>query len=160
MASSQGDFMRAIDVICRWKGSKGTRKGMLRYLFMLIWSATMKLQTVVPMLTVPDVAASVSFYRDTLGFACANGMSGWASMNKDGVEIMFALPNAHLPFERPQFTGSLYFRCGDVDSLWQAVKDKAEIVYPLESFDYGMREFAMRDNNGYLLQFGQEIQAG
>lgn len=120
----------------------------------------MKLQTVVPMLTVPDVSASVSFYRDTLGFECANEMSGWASMNKDGVEIMFALPNAHLPFERPQFTGSLYVRCDDVDALWQAVKDKAEIAYPLESFDYGMREFAMRDNNGYLLQFGQEIQAG
>jgi hypothetical protein len=31
------------------------------------------------------------------------------------------------------------------------------IVYPLEDFPYGMREFAIRDNNGYILQFGQEI---
>ena len=37
------------------------------------------------------------------------------------------------------------------------MKDKAEVVYPIEDFDYGMREFAIRDNNGYLLQFGQEI---
>ncbi len=119
----------------------------------------MKLQALIPMLTVTDVSASVSFYRDTLGFACANQMSGWASMSKDGVEIMFALPNAHIPFERPQLTGSLYLRCDDVDAVWQAVRDRVEIVYPLENFDYGMREFAIRDNNGYLLQFGQEIQS-
>ena len=119
----------------------------------------MKLQVVVPMLTVTDVSASVSFYRDKLGFECANELSGWASMNKDGVEIMFALPNAHIPFEKPQLTGSLYFRCKAVDALWQDVKDKTEIVYPIENFDYGMREFAIRDNNGYLLQFGEELQA-
>ncbi|MFN5228579.1 MAG: hypothetical protein ACK5Q3_18600 [Planctomycetota bacterium] len=29
----------------------------------------------------------------------------------------------------------------------------------LEDFDYGMREFAIYDNNGYLLQFGQSLQA-
>jgi hypothetical protein len=26
-----------------------------------------------------------------------------------------------------------------------------------KNFFYGMREFAIRDNNGYILQFGQEI---
>jgi len=31
------------------------------------------------------------------------------------------------------------------------------VVYPLEDCAYGMREFAIRDNNGYILQFGQEI---
>ena len=37
------------------------------------------------------------------------------------------------------------------------MKDHTEIVYPLEDFDYGMREFAIRDSNGYCLQFGKEI---
>jgi len=36
-------------------------------------------------------------------------------------------------------------------------KTKQTIVYPIENFYYGMREFAIRDNNGYILQFGQEI---
>jgi hypothetical protein len=31
------------------------------------------------------------------------------------------------------------------------------IFYPVEDFSYGLREFAIRDNNGYILQFGQEI---
>jgi uncharacterized glyoxalase superfamily protein PhnB len=46
----------------------------------------------------------------------------------------------------------------DVDSLWQQLKDKTTVVYPLENFFYGMREFAIRDNNAYLLQFGSEIE--
>ena len=41
--------------------------------------------------------------------------------------------------------------------LWQQIKERATVVYPLEDFEYGMREFAIRDNNGYILQFGQEI---
>ena len=36
-------------------------------------------------------------------------------------------------------------------------QDQCEVVYPIEDFDYGMREFAIRDNSGYLLQFGQPI---
>ena len=36
-------------------------------------------------------------------------------------------------------------------------KTKQTIVYPIENFYYVMREFAIRDNNGYILQFGQEI---
>jgi len=111
------------------------------------------------MLTVPDVESAVAFFRDMLGFVCANQIDGWASMNRDGIEIMFALPNPHIPFDKPQLSGSLYFRCDDVDALWQTVQGKVEVVYPIENFDYGMREFTIRDGNGYLLQFGQEIRA-
>jgi uncharacterized glyoxalase superfamily protein PhnB len=70
---------------------------------------------------------------------------------------MITLPNAHEPFEKPALTGSLYFNSTNVDALWDQLKDRANVVYPLENFYYGMREFAIRDNNGYILQFGQEI---
>jgi hypothetical protein len=32
---------------------------------------------------------------------------------------------------------------------------RRRVAYPLEDFHYGMREFAIYDNNGYMLQFGQ-----
>jgi uncharacterized glyoxalase superfamily protein PhnB len=82
---------------------------------------------------------------------------GWASLSRDGVTIMLASPNAHEPFDKPAFTGSLYVRCDDVDALWDGVKDAARVCYPVEDFDYGMREFAIYDDNGYLLQFGQQL---
>ena len=119
----------------------------------------MKIEALTPMLRTRDLAGSVAFYTKLLGFACEarNDEWGWASVERDSVKIMLAIPNAHEPFDQPAFTGSLYLRCDDVDALWQQVKDQAKVCYPLEDFEYGMREFAIYDNNGYLLQFGQEL---
>lgn len=68
---------------------------------------------------------------------------------------MLSLPNDHLAFDSPGFSGSFYFETTDVDEFFLSVKEKVRLCYPLESFDYGMREFAFWDNNGYLLQFGE-----
>jgi uncharacterized glyoxalase superfamily protein PhnB len=54
-------------------------------------------------------------------------------------------------------TGSFYFTTDDVDDLWQELEDKARVCYDIENFEWGMREFAVYDFNGGLLQFGQEI---
>ena len=119
----------------------------------------MKLQELTPMLYTEHLQETVAFYTTVLGFQRA-GLSeeaGWASVKRDNVSIMFALPNAHLPFTKPTFTGSLYLKTENVDAWWQQLKDKVEVCYPIEDFDYGMREFAVYDNNGYLLQFGQDI---
>ena len=43
-----------------------------------------------------------------------------------------------------------------MNAWWELLKDKAEVVYPIEDFEYGMREFAIKDCNGYMLQFGQD----
>jgi hypothetical protein len=56
--------------------------------------------------------------------------------------------------------GSLYFRVREVDGLWLQLKDRARICYPIETFEYGMREFAIYDNNGYLFQFGEAVTDG
>jgi len=117
----------------------------------------MKLENVRPMLAVTNIDETIRFYRDVLGFACVNQMDGWAALSRDNVELMISLPNAHEPFEKPTLTGSIYFNTSDVDALWEQIKDKVSVVYPIENFFYGMREFAIRDNNGYILQFGQEI---
>lgn len=119
----------------------------------------MKFAGITPMLRTKDLEGSVEFYTRLLGFECGALSEdwGWASLSRDGATIMLALPNAHEPFERPAFTGSLYIRCDDVDAMWEQVKDRAKVCYPIEDFEYGMREFAIYDNDGYLLQFGQEI---
>jgi uncharacterized glyoxalase superfamily protein PhnB len=117
----------------------------------------MKLESVRPVLAVTNIDDTIHFYGDVLGFECANRMDGWAALCRDNVEVMISLPNAHEPFEKPTLTGSIYFNTSDVDALWEQIKDKASVVYPIENFFYGMREFAIRDNNGYILQFGQEI---
>jgi uncharacterized glyoxalase superfamily protein PhnB len=109
-----------------------------------------------PLLRTKDLKATIEFYTQRLGFVC-EGFSeedGWASLRRDAVEVMVATPNVHVPFDTPVFTGSFYFNVDDVAALWAEVKDVAEVAYPLEVFHYGMSEFAIYDNNGYVLQFG------
>ncbi len=118
----------------------------------------MKLNGLVPMLWVGDIEQTLTFYRDVLGFECASQMEGWACLVNHEVELMISLPNHHQPFDRPQFTGSFYFKTDDVDELWERLKDKGPVVYPIEDFSYGMPEFAIRDNRGYILQFGKPIE--
>jgi catechol 2,3-dioxygenase-like lactoylglutathione lyase family enzyme len=119
----------------------------------------MALKGPVPILYVTDIEKTILFYCDVLGFRCVNRFEGWAALQRDSAEIMLSLPNEHLPFEKSLFTGSFYLHAGDVDALWTQLREKAPVVYPLATFDYGMREFAIRDVNGYILQFGQEIQS-
>jgi catechol 2,3-dioxygenase-like lactoylglutathione lyase family enzyme len=121
----------------------------------------MKLKGLRPMLWTRQLAETVDFYTQKLGFECAelNLEWGWASLFKDDVEVMLALPNEHMPFEKPTFTGSFYFDTDQVDELWVSLKNDVRVCYPIESFEHGMREFAIYDNNGYVLQFGQEISS-
>ena len=120
----------------------------------------MKLTELRPMLWTENLNESVEFYTNILGFICNenNEEWGWASLHKDNVAVMLARPNAHTPFKKAIFTGSFYFNTDDIDALWNELKDKTKVCYEIDNFEYGMREFAIYDNNGYLLQFGQEIR--
>jgi uncharacterized glyoxalase superfamily protein PhnB len=120
----------------------------------------MKLTALRPILWTDQFDETIDFYTEILGFTIRERSIewGWASLCKDEVEIMFAKPNAHTPFDQPIFTGSFYFSTDNVDKLWNELKDKARICYEIENFDWEMREFAIYDNNGYVLQFGQIIR--
>jgi len=119
----------------------------------------MKLQFLRPMLWTEKLDETIEFYTKVLDFTLGNKNEewGWAHLYKDNVEIMLAKPNEHEPFDKPTFTGSFYFITDDVDKLWQNLKDKTKVCYDIEDFDWEMREFAIYDNNGYILQFGQNI---
>jgi uncharacterized glyoxalase superfamily protein PhnB len=116
-------------------------------------------QSLRPMLRTRDLHGTIRFWTERLGFTC-DGVSeedGWASLSRDAVGVMVATPNVHRPFSLAAFTGSFYFTVDDVARLWASLQDDVEIAYPMEDFHYGMREFAIYDNNGYMLQFGTPL---
>lgn len=120
----------------------------------------MKYNALRPILWTEQVEETIQFYTTFLGFELAeqNEDWGWACLVKDGVEIMIAEPNEQTPFDQPLFTGSFYITTDHVDEIWEKLKDKVKVCYDIENFDWQMREFAIYDNNGYLIQFGQEIK--
>ncbi len=112
-----------------------------------------------PMLRTADIPGTLSFYTSVLGFECERYSEawGWASLRHGPIKLMISGLNEHEGDPSPIFTGSLYFNVDDIDTLWNQLKEGAAISYELQTFEYGMREFAIYDNNGYLLQFGQEV---
>ncbi|MEY8760374.1 bleomycin resistance protein [Chryseobacterium tongliaoense] len=112
-----------------------------------------------PILWTENLDDTIGFYTQILGFSLLgrNDDWQWASLRKDDVQIMLSAPNEHEKFEGIGFTGSFYFNVDNADDLWEELKTKTKICYEIETFDWGMREFAIYDNNGYILQFGEPV---
>jgi uncharacterized glyoxalase superfamily protein PhnB len=120
----------------------------------------MRLKELQPILYSDKLEESIDFYTGILGFTFGERNSdwGWASLHRDDVEIMLAIPNEHIPFDKPTFTGSFYINTDNADEVWNTIKDKVNVVYDIENFEWGMREFGIYDNNSYIIQFGQPVR--
>ncbi|MFZ1988480.1 MAG: VOC family protein [Alphaproteobacteria bacterium] len=108
-------------------------------------------------LSTEDVAGSVRFYVDQFGFISTFESESFARVELGAADIMFAQPNAHVPWQGPRFTGSIYLDVDDVDEMWERLKARVRVVYPIETMEYGLREFGVLDNNGYQLSFAQRF---
>ena len=116
-----------------------------------------------PYFPVPDVRAIGSYYRDVLGFECeyaAGDPPEFAVYSRSGSPIMFRRvqdPALISPNERQGGTWDVFFWVNDVEALYTELAAKAAaVVYAPVIQPYGMKEFAVRDPNGYVLGFGQD----
>ncbi len=72
-------------------------------------------------------------------------------------KLCFRILLKALLLKQHNLPGPFYFNIADVDNLWESLKDNVKICYEIATFEWGMREFAIYDNNGYVLQFGEKI---
>jgi len=122
----------------------------------------MKLKYLTPMLESRDMPGTIEFYTTILGFTLRGIFKQeeritWCDLVRDDVSIMFSLPNEHMNYGKILLSGSLYINVEDADEAWDSLKDKCEVVYPIDNFIYEMREFAIKDNNGYVLNFAAPV---
>jgi uncharacterized glyoxalase superfamily protein PhnB len=115
---------------------------------------------------VPDVSSIGSYYRDVFGFEgeySAGDPPEFALFRRAGCTVMFRRvqqPNLICPNERQGGTWDVFSWVDDVEALFGELTARgAVIVYPPVIQHYGMKEFAVRDPNGYVLGFGQEWPA-
>ncbi len=117
---------------------------------------------VVPMFHVPDVRRTIEWYRD-VGFEVTttygNGVDGlsFAMVSFGGGEVMFSSGGQLSSKHRREV--DLYAYVEDVDSLYDRIKDRIEIVEGPHNMFYGMREVIVRDLNGFWITFGHEVPA-
>jgi len=54
---------------------------------------------------------------------------------------------------------SLHFRVGDIEEIFDAVmEEELEVVYPLRTHPYGVKEFWCRDPDGYLVALEESVR--
>jgi catechol 2,3-dioxygenase-like lactoylglutathione lyase family enzyme len=101
--------------------------------------------------TVANVTQSRRFYEDLLGLEpdAFYEPTHWQSF-KVQPGVFFAVGEA------PGSTNEIAFSVPDVEALWQRVKDRVEVVSPLEKTPWGTYRFVIRDPDGNLLAFGPE----
>lgn len=116
---------------------------------------------IVPVLKVSDMQKSVAFYAGVLGFSvawrAANDGGGENCMLQAGTTDLLLSTGSHLG-GKPQFTGTLYFNMLGVQDFFESIKGKVELAWPLETMDYGQREFGIRDLDGYTLAFAETLE--
>jgi uncharacterized glyoxalase superfamily protein PhnB len=138
----------------------------------------MTFKKLTPNLMVEDVAQSVVFYRDLLGFELLMAMRDekpvdalpadgekpldWAMVQHGQVAFMFQQRQS-LVEEMPVLDGceigasmTIYMELDGVDALYESLQGKADIIRPPQTSFYGRRELYLRDCNGYILALTEE----
>lgn len=116
---------------------------------------TVRLRSLAPMLQSGDLQRTIDWYESVLGFRCVGREDGWCRLERDGVMLMF-MRNDHLG--EPHATATQYIYVDDLPALWESIKDRVTAEWGPEEMPYGMMEFAIKDPDGYLISFGEELE--
>lgn len=106
-----------------------------------------------PLLLVPDVPTSADYYRKILGFKSDPGGTSpeYTVVWRDNASVHLARG------EQAPSGVQIFFWVKDVDALYADLRKRgAEIVTPIGTRPYKIRDFSTRDPNGVLLVFGQD----
>jgi catechol 2,3-dioxygenase-like lactoylglutathione lyase family enzyme len=110
-----------------------------------------------PVLGVRDVALTLKWYRDILGFQAdpfpAEPPYAFAILERTGTQLMLRRLQPGEPARQPSVGLDVYVRVGGhtLLTLWETVRDRVDVVDPPTRRFYGDTEFTIRDPDGRLL---------
>jgi uncharacterized glyoxalase superfamily protein PhnB len=85
-----------------------------------------------------------------------DGEINWAKLSFGNSELMLNTGGKPSTVNRREV--DLYITTDNVDDLYRRLKDRVQVVEnPYDAF-YGMREFVIRDINGFWVTFGPPVQ--
>ncbi|WP_461051498.1 VOC family protein [Spirosoma arcticum] len=132
----------------------------------------MEAKSLSPNLMVKNVQETVDFYQDLLNVTVVSSVPSdkgdellqWAMVQTGGVTLMFQEETnlkAEYPTLKTQSVGgglTLYLTVTDVEGFYERAKKVATIIREPHKTFYGATEFAVQDNNGYILTFSEAGQ--
>lgn len=111
-------------------------------------------------IAVPDLARSAAYYHDVLGFEVREiGDPGWRFYVRDACMILAGeCPDAIPPAQLGDHSYFAYVQVEGVDALHAEVTARgAELIKPLRTEPWGMREFGIRTVDGHRMMFGEPV---
>ena len=113
------------------------------------------------MIHVPDVRATMAWY-EFVGFKVestneSDGMIDWALVSFGDGRVMFTAGGKLTTDERREV--DLYINTEELDALYARIRARVDIIEDLHDTFYGMREFIVRDPNGFWVTFGESSTA-
>jgi uncharacterized glyoxalase superfamily protein PhnB len=129
----------------------------------------MKFNKLTPNLVVNDVAASMKFYGDVLGFKKAFTVPEaspfiFGAMTNGSVELFFndrkAVGEDYPPLAAWPAGGALtlFIEVEGIREILKSVeKSGAKIIMPLKKQFYGMEEFAFEDPDGWIITIAERV---
>ncbi len=126
------------------------------------------MKQIIPHLMVESVSDNIKYYKDILGFEASyiqkeGDIENFAIFKYGNVQVMAGQKDLFkdiLPGIQDKILHNaslLYFELIDIDTYYETIKDKVEIIKELRNTWYNTREFWIKDCNGYLLGFFQNI---
>lgn len=118
---------------------------------------------VLPCLLVADMRKTLDFYTHVLGFY----QTGYypiesepirTEVRRDDVAIIFYTESIHGLGEMTNQSGLLYIFPESVDRLATELRGKVPFLWGPEDTEFGIREFAIRDPDGYVLAFAEAVR--
>ncbi len=125
----------------------------------------LKVQSVTTLIQVFDMARSLAFYRDSLGFEVVMSSGpgddfDWGFLRLDGAELM--LNTAYEKETRPlkpdpvimsAHNDTGFFFMADPDAAYEHLQSKGIDVSPPKVAPYGMKQLYLNDPDGYVICF-------
>ena len=126
---------------------------------------TLRLRSVMPVLTVHDIEESVAWYRDVLGLYVAqemrlDGKLTGASLRAGAVEILLTQEDFAKGRDRKKGVGfRLYCTTAqDIDDLAAAITARGGVLsQPPKDQSWGVRDFAVTDPDGFQISISTAL---
>ena len=123
---------------------------------------------IAPYFLVADVTRAAEYYRDKLGFRIVGyyfeDPPVFAMVGRDDQIVMLALMTAGRGGSNRDYKDiglDAYLWTDDLDALYAELQQSgADIVSLPQLRIYGMKELEVRDLDGYVLCFGQDVSSG
>lgn len=113
------------------------------------------IEKAIPVLPSLDFGRSIGFYEQKLGFKLGFRYNERVGLERDGFELHFwPCEDASVP---P--VSSCYVIVKNIEALYEEYKAQG-VIHPngaLESKPWGMKQFAILDPDGNMIQFGERV---